>query len=57
MIEKVKEAVKLFDNPTIACSSLSFKADIDDLRKRSCCGDCEKMTDQQGRGVQWLNQI
>jgi UDP-N-acetyl-D-mannosaminuronic acid dehydrogenase len=33
VIEKIKEAVKNLENPTIACLGLSFKANIDDLRE------------------------
>jgi UDP-N-acetyl-D-mannosaminuronic acid dehydrogenase len=33
VIEKIKEATKNLQNPTIACLGLSFKANIDDLRE------------------------
>ena len=33
IINLVKEAAKKYDNPTIACFGLAFKADIDDLRE------------------------
>lgn len=33
VIEKIKEATKDLQNPTIACLGLSFKANIDDLRE------------------------
>jgi UDP-N-acetyl-D-mannosaminuronic acid dehydrogenase len=33
VIEKIKEVTKNFDNPTIACLGLSFKANVDDLRE------------------------
>jgi UDP-N-acetyl-D-mannosaminuronic acid dehydrogenase len=33
IIEKVKEATQGYDNPTISCLGLSFKANIDDLRE------------------------
>lgn len=33
IVEKVKEATKNIENPTIACLGLSFKANIDDLRE------------------------
>ncbi len=33
VVDLVKKAAKKYDNPTIACFGLAFKADIDDLRE------------------------
>nr|WP_285765861.1 UDP-N-acetyl-D-mannosamine dehydrogenase [Peribacillus sp. SI8-4] len=33
VLQKVKEAMRMFVNPSIACLGLSFKANIDDLRE------------------------
>ena len=38
VIDKVKEASKKYDNPSIACFGLAFKADIDDLRESPSLG-------------------
>jgi UDP-N-acetyl-D-mannosaminuronic acid dehydrogenase len=43
VIQKIEEAVKGIENPTIACLGLAFKPDIDDLRESPALQITEKL--------------
>ncbi|EAT11622.1 UDP-N-acetyl-D-mannosamine dehydrogenase [Bermanella marisrubri] len=43
VVEKIEEAVKDIENPTIACLGLAFKPDIDDLRESPALQITEKL--------------